>query len=896
MRPARRVPRAERRSEVRPEIAKRLQDALPPEAVLDDPLQLSLYRYDGTIYEGRPELVVLPETAEQVAAVAKACHAAGVPLVPRGAATSLSGGPVAVNGGVVVAFTRMDRVLEVDYPNQRAVVQPGVINLDLQGALSGHGYFFAPDPASQTVCTLGGNVGENSGGPHCLKYGVTANHVLGVEMVLSDGRRMSLDGDTPDASGYDLMGVVVGSEGTLGLVTQITCRIMPLPETAVTMLAVFDSLGAASKAVSDIIAAGIIPATLEMMDKAMIAAVEEALQAGYPLDAEAVLIIELDGLAASMDRQVERLRETCARNAVRSFQVAQNEEQRALLWKGRKGAFGAVVNIAPSKLCTDISVPRTALPEVLAEVMEIGRKWGIPIANVFHAGDGNLHPLVLYDPRDQDQVRRVAAIDEEITRLAIARGGVLTGEHGIGCGKRKYMPLMFGPAELRLMWRVRESFDPDLLCNPGKVLPDRESIPESDQLPLSEGGFLETVQEIARRDERGWLAPVDEKEMQTLLALAHREGQPLVLRGAGTKSAECPEGAVVVSTQRLDRILHYDHENLTITAQCGVTLPQIEEAVAPRGQMLALRPRFGRQATLGGIIAANESGPHRLLYGGPRDLVTRIRAALPNGEIVAFGSSCVKNVAGYAIEKLFIGSHGSLGVILEATLRTLPRPEALRALALPVEDPSAAAPMLRDLLASAWRPAAVELLNPPAARILVGPDSRWWLVVGLEGFVEDVDEITRRLETMGAEYGLGEWRKLDRDYFTLWSEVTDLGSRPGEGGMLRTSCRLSAATALAARIDALDGEVALRAAPGLGLVHSLAPTDLDPDEHYRSAQLLAEEEGGISAWLAPRRSGPAAPQGVSREICRRLKDAFDPRRVLPDTLLREEGRTPNVQG
>jgi len=876
------------------ELADQLRDVMPAEGVLADPVQLSLYGYDGTLYESTPQLVALPETTEQVAAVARVCHAAGVAVVPRGAATSLSGGPVPVRGGVVVGFTRMDRILELDYANQRAVVEPGVINLDLQDALGMGGYFYAPDPASQCVCTLGGNVGENSGGPHCLKYGVTANHVLGVEMVLPDGRRIHIGGKSLDWPGYDLMGIIVGSEGTLGLVTEIACRIMPMPETVVTMLAIFDSLGAASQAVSDIIAEGIIPATLEMMDNAMIRAVEEGLQAGYPLDAAAVLLIELDGLPASMDRQVEQIKRACQRSEVRDFQVAKNEEQRALLWKGRKGAFGAVVNIAPSKICTDISVPRTALPEVLAEVLAIGQKWGIPIANVFHAGDGNLHPLVLYDPRDEDQARRVVAIDEEITQLAVAHGGVLTGEHGIGCGKRKYMPLMFQPAELRLMWRVKEAFDPDLLCNPGKVLPDRDEITESQPLLLPEGSFSQVASQVAAHDEQGWFEPADEEALQKMLALAHRERQPVVVRGAGTKLSSSGDDVAVISIKCLNHIIAYDYENLTITVQGGVTLPQIEEAVGHHGQMLALRPRFAQRATIGGILAANESGPHRLLYGGPRDLVTRIKAALPGGEVVSFGSSCVKNVAGYAIEKLLIGSCGSLGAILEVTLRTLPRPEALRAVALSVDEPVAATPLLAELFASPLRPAAVELLNPLAGETAGELNRRWTLLVGLEGFTEDVEEMTGRLGAMAAAHGLGDWREIDRDYLGLWSEVTNLTAQPAGTAILKASCQLSATTALTAELDALDSAGALRAAPGLGLVHCAVTSNQGLRNYQSRAQALAEKYGGTTGWLAPMPLGLATPpQGISGEICRRLKSAFDPHNILPDVLGLEDSSTPH---
>ena len=818
-------------------LADKLRKLLPRDAVLDDPLRLFMYGYDGTLYEGVPELAILPETTEQVAAAVKAVHDAGMAIVPRGAATSLSGGPVPVKGGAVFSFTRMDRVLELDYPNQRAVVQPGVVNLQFQNILAKGHYFYAPDPASQCVCTLGGNVGENSGGPHCLKYGVTANHVLGLKMVLPDGRILVTGGKTLDAPGYDLTGIIVGSEGTFGMVTEIICRVMPMPEAVTTMLAVFDSLDGASRAVSDIIAAGIIPATLEMMDNAMIQAIEQALNAGYPLDAEAVLIVELDGLRTSMSHQVEQVKAACAGNEVRSFQVAEDEAQRTLLWKGRKGAFGAVVNIAPSKICTDISVPRNELPKVLAEVMEVSRKWDIPITNVFHAGDGNLHPLVLFDPRDEDQVRRAKEADKEITELALNHGGVLTGEHGIGCGKRKYMAMMFGPSELSLMWRIKEAFDPEGRCNPDKVLPDKAEIPAVQQM----------------REATNWIEPVSQEDVQALLARAQRDSQKVVLRGHGTKFRSMSLEYAPLELKYLNRIMSFDPENLTITVECGVTLPQVDEAVAAHGQMLPLRPRFGDRATLGGIVSTNDYGPHRLLYGASRDLLTGIKAALPNGEAVRFGGKCVKNVAGYAVEKLLIGSHGSLAAILEMTFRTLPRPEVFRTLALLIEGPSAAEPFLAELFQSGLRPAAVELLNSPAAR-LIGLEG-WHLLVSLEGLADDVDELERRLRAM-----MGEWATLEGDYFDLWQTVTDLHGewatgRQGGGAMLKAACPLSDTVKLATD---LDGELALRASVGLGLV--------------------------FRAEVGAARRTHAKSDGIALEICRRLKEAFDPDGMLPDIL------------
>ncbi len=862
----------------RSKSADRLRKLLPRNAVLDDPLQLSMYGYDGTFYEGRADLAVLPETTEQAAAAVRFLHDAGIPVIPRGAATSLSGGPVPVQGGAVVSFSRMDRVLELDYENHLAVVQPGVVNQDFQKILAAADFFYAPDPASQSVCTLGGNIGENSGGPHCLKYGVTANHVMGLTFVLPDGRAVEVGGASLDGPGLDLTGLIVGSEGTFGLATEITCRIMPQPDAVATMLAIFDSLAGATQSVSDIIAAGIIPATLEMMDNPMIQAIEKHLNAGYPLDAEAVLIVEVDGLKVSLDRQIACIEEVCKGNQVRSFRVAANEKERALLWKGRKGAFGAVTNIMPSKICTDVSVPRTELPKMLASVMEISRKWDIPITNVFHAGDGNLHPLILFDPRDEDQFRRAKNVDQEITQLAMKHGGVLTGEHGIGCGKRRYMLDVFSPSELRLMWRVKEAFDPDCLCNPGKVLPDKGDIAPVTPPDLPGGSFESAAAQLSLTGDRNHLRPAVHESAAKLLALAGREGRRVVLRGGGTKSAPPHEDVWALDLSGFDRIISLDHANLTVTAEAGVTIEELETALAEHGQMLGLRPRFASRATIGGMVSTADSGPNRLLYGTPRDRLLGVKAALPTGEIVRFGGACVKNVAGYAIEKLLTGSHGTLAAVLEATLRTFPRPESRVTMSTALATPSQARPFLARLLRSGLRPAAVELLNPAAMRLLGAEESRWRLYIGLEGFAEDTAEMTRRIAATSAEDGLTDWQQDTDDYIGFWDRVTDLF---GGRSTRKLSCRLTAVPGLAEEMDALDAGVPLRVSPGLGLV--LAAVENDPADYVMRTEGLLERHRAQSCWLAPVPPGVSdAVDPIAAELRERLKRAFDPKGVLPD--------------
>jgi len=444
--------------------------------VLSSEMDRALYGYDASLERAKPDVVVLPESVDQVSRIVKLAYEAKVPIVARGSGTNLSGGTIPVKGGIVVHFSRMNRILEIDIPNRTVTVEPGVITLDLQSLMLKHGFVYAPDPASQKVSTLGGNLGENSGGPHCLKYGVTTNHVLGAEVVLFDGSVIRTGGKSQDNPGYDLTGLLVGSEGTLGIVTKIILRIIRAPEAVKTMLAVYETIEDAGNTVSAIIAEGIVPATLEMMDNLVMKAVEESVHVGYPLDAAAVLIIELDGMADGMDRQSEKIMEICKRHNVREVRLAKSDTERAELWAGRKGAFGAVARLRPSYLVCDGTVPRTKLPEVLNKVLEVGKKYKLPIGNVFHAGDGNLHPLILFDERNAEERKRVHKAGTEILEICAAAGGTISGEHGIGIEKLKETALIFSKSDMAFMRHIKKAFDPAGLWNPGKLIPEPETM------------------------------------------------------------------------------------------------------------------------------------------------------------------------------------------------------------------------------------------------------------------------------------------------------------------------------------------------------------------------------------------------------------------------------------
>jgi glycolate oxidase len=448
-----------------------LRRALGHEHVITEPEQLRVYECDGlTGHRAVPELVVLPRTTEEVQVVVRACHAASVPFVARGAGTGLSGGATPLAGGVVVSLARMNRILEIDLASRRVVVQPGVANLDVTRAVAAEGYFYAPDPSSQQVCTIGGNVAENSGGAHCLKHGFTVHHVTGATLVLPDGDVVELGGKSLDPDGMDLLGVVVGSEGTLGIVTEVTLRIVRVPETVRTLLAGFETTDAAGAAVSGIVAAGILPSAIEMMDRLTIEAAERSVAPGYPEGAGAVLLVELDGVAAQVEEDAAEIERICLACGAFELRVAADEATRGLLWKGRKSAFAAMGRIATDYYVQDGVVPRTKLPEVLRRIEALSAKHGLRVGNVFHAGDGNLHPLVLYDA-EQGETERARELAEAILEACLDAGGSLTGEHGVGMDKACSMPRMFSERDLAVFARLRNAFDPEGLCNPGKVVP-----------------------------------------------------------------------------------------------------------------------------------------------------------------------------------------------------------------------------------------------------------------------------------------------------------------------------------------------------------------------------------------------------------------------------------------
>ena len=474
----------------RDRIIAAMREIVSGEGVIADEDALRPWECDGlTAYRQLPMLVVLPETVEQVSAVLRWCHAEGVKVVPRGSGTSLSGGALPLADAVLLGMGKFKRILEIDYDDRIAVVQPGVTNLAVTQAVEGRGFYYAPDPSSQIACSIGGNIAENSGGVHCLKYGLTTNNVLGVELVLMDGEVVRLGGRHLDSEGLDLLGVVVGSEGLLGVVTEVTLRILPKPQTARAILVGFPSAEQAGACVAQVIAEGIIPAGMEMMDRPAIHAAEAFVQVGYPLDVGALLIVEVDGVAAECDHLIDEIATIANANGSVVTRVSENEAERVAFWAGRKAAFPAVGRLSPDYYCMDGTIPRRRLPEVLRRMDALSVQYGLRVANVFHAGDGNLHPLILYDANNPGELDRAEDFGNDILRLCVEMGGVLTGEHGVGIEKRDLMPEMFTEADLKQQNRVKCAFDPDLLLNPGKVFPTLHRCAELGRMHVHHGAL-----------------------------------------------------------------------------------------------------------------------------------------------------------------------------------------------------------------------------------------------------------------------------------------------------------------------------------------------------------------------------------------------------------------------
>jgi glycolate oxidase subunit GlcD len=721
-----------------------LQELLDPEQVIDDPVELIVYEIDAAQDSGCPDSVLLPRSSEEVARIVQWARQYRVTLVGRGAGTGLSGGAVADRGGVIVGFARMKRLIELDEAGRSAVVEPGLVNQDLDEAARVRGLYYPPDPASGRSATLGGNLAENAGGPHCFKYGVTTNYVTGLEFVNSEGRLTHIGGRALDYPEYDFASLLTGSEGTLALLTRIELRLLRKPPGVKTMMACFDSVEQAGQAVSAVIAAGLVPATLEMMDQKIARIVEDYAHPGIPVDAGALLIVEVDGYPASLDLQIDEIVQIITRNGGRDLRIAEDAAQRDKIWFARKSAAGAMARLAPAYLLLDGTVPRSRLSQALQASNAICSEKDLQVGYVFHAGDGNLHPFILMYPQDPEQVARAHQAGAAFMQAVVDLGGSITGEHGVGIEKRDFMPLMYTPAELEIMRDVRFVFDPDERLNPGKIFPRTEvqsariNTEELNGLPL----------EV--------FAPASTQEAARGLAALSRLRQPATITGASPAEIQAyPQNDTRISTGELTGIRAFAQDDLYISAGAGTRLAEIQAFLAAEQKQLPLVSPW-EHTTLGGLLAANLNAPLRMRYGSLRDQVLAMTIVLADGRSIRAGRPVVKNVAGYDLPKLMVGSYGTLGLISEVTFKFTSLPRQRRSLLIPVDDLATGLAWGRLVLAQALVASAVVVCKgislPAEARAYEKLEHL--LVYTAEGHPADVEaeleQVRQALQAAGA--------------------------------------------------------------------------------------------------------------------------------------------------
>ncbi len=817
------------------------------EHVLSKPDELLVYECDGLPHHKHlPRAVVFPSSTEETSGVMRELARAAVPFTPRGAGTGLSGGALALNSGVVIEMARMRKILRIDVENRLAVVQPGVVNLHVSKAVAPFGLYYVPDPSSQPSCTIGGNIAESAGGIHCLKYGTTTDHVLGCRVVLAGGEVVDLGGGGIDLPGYDLLGTFIGSEGTFGVATEATLRLSQTPPTVRTLLAEFVEVNDASHAVSAIIAAGVMPAALEMMDREIIRAVEASIfAAGLPPDAGAALLIELDGIEAGLDDEAEEVTSICMEYGARNCRYARDEAERKKLWAARKGAFGAIGRITPDSMIQDAVVPRSRLPQVLGAAYDIAARYQLRIANVFHAGDGNLHPLICFDSRFPEEVARVRAAGSELMQVCVEAGGTITGEHGVGLDKRELLPLVFSDDDMNAMLSVRAAFDPLGLCNPGKIIPLLRGCGEGKAIAGEKPSA--SVQPIAPRElnraqpvkhspfdaERAQtllaqivgesnvidgngtvtVSPANDEEISESLKLATREGWNTMPAGgrAWLDYQPGPAAQIIVSTSRLNQIVEHEPADLIAVAQAGVRLTDFNSLLEANGQWLPLDPPNDGRATIGGVVSTGLGGAHQFAYGRPRGSVIGMKVVLGDGSRIKAGGRVVKNVAGYDLCKLFTGSFGSLGIITEVNFKLRPRPESEAtvivngAIADLIE--SGGALMQRRLF-----PVAAEIISPAfAARLGISSNKATMFVrfAGNEkGVAFQINESRSLLQGATVETSDRElWQKIAAAPF--WSDFpkqSRVSMLPGDLAKTFASYEEAAAPAIW-QIGVLDGRI-----------------------------------------------------------------------------------------
>jgi glycolate oxidase subunit GlcD len=882
-------------------IIAELRAVVGKTAVLSEPDELLVYECDGLPqHKYLPRAVVFPSSTEETSAVMRVLADRSVPFTSRGAGTGLSGGALALDGGVVVSLARMRKILKIDAANRIAIVQPGVVNAHVSRAVAHLGLHYVPDPSSQPTCTIGGNIAENAGGIHCLKYGTTTDHVLGLRVVLVGGEIVDLGGSGSEANGYDLLGAFVGSEGTFGIATEATLRLVPIPPAVRTLLAEFAEVNAASHAVSAIIAAGVMPAALEMMDHEIIRAVEASVfAAGLPLDAGAALLIELDGLEAGIDDEAEHVKSICMQNGARDCRLARDENERKKLWAARKGAFGAIGRIAPDSMIQDAVVPRSRLPEILDAVFRIGKKYQLRIANVFHAGDGNLHPLICFDSRSADEVLRVKEAGREIMETCVRAGGSITGEHGVGFDKRELLSLVFSEADMDTMQRVRTAFDPTGLCNPGKIIPMLRGCGEA-RAVASPGAGATTVPEPTPHQASNLLGPrasraqlhssrplcddetarsrlsalVGEEnvsappvsplivypnsiaEVCEIMKLASSESWRVIAAGAMTglnSDSSTNQAQLILSTQKLNRIIEHEPADLIAVAEAGVSLKAFNKRLQQNGQWLPLDPPDDGRATIGGVVATGLGGAQQFGYGAPRRHVIGMKVVLADGTLIKVGGRVVKNVAGYDLCKLFTGSYGTLGLIAEVNFKLRPVPQQTGSIAV-LGQCDALLNAGRQVIESRLFPVAAELLSPALGNeIELSEGSEHVLLLRFAGSSGTVTPQLDKARELVRDQDGSQSRLLTDDH-AIWKSLASLplrsaahsvwrvGVRPGELPAFLTELhRRSSQNGFAQGWQAGIGDGRIRV---MDRPRTVGESENDSTGHLTSLRSLAKSFGG----------------------------------------------------
>lgn len=889
--------------------------------VLTEPDELLVYECDGLPHHKyRPRAVVFPSSTEETSEVMRALAHAGVAFTPRGAGTGLSGGALALNEGVVIELARMRKILNIDAANNTALVQPGVVNSHVSRAVAHLGLHYVPDPSSQPTCTIGGNLAENAGGIHCLKYGTTTDHVLGVRVVLSSGQVIDLGGAGTERPGYDLTGTFIGSEGTFGIATEATLRLVPIPPAVRTLLAEFVDVNNASHAVSAIIAAGVMPAALEMMDREIIRAVEaSAFSAGLSLDVGAALLIELDGIEPGIDDEAERVKSICNEYGARSCRSAQDEAERMRLWAARKSAFGAVSRISPDSMIQDAVVPRSRLPEVLADAYRISAKYQLRLANVFHAGDGNLHPLICFDSRWPDQVRKVKEAGRELMETCVRAGGSITGEHGVGFDKRELLSLIFSETDLDTMLSVRAAFDPTGLCNPGKTIPILRGCGEARAVAEAgnggskppEAGLPHVSIKSDRTHSHKPFAPA--AAQQRLLSvvgatnIATERFAPAVLVTPESVEQVCevmqlassehwtvlPAGAatwvdagnvlepinIVVSTQKLTRIIEHVPADLIAIAEAGVTLRALNEDLRRKGQWLPIDPPDDGTATMGGVVGTGLGGAQEFGYGTPRRHVIGMKVVRADGSLVKMGGRVVKNVAGYDLSKLFTGSYGTLGVIVEVNFKLRPVPfETATVVAGGNRQHLLACG--RRVIASKLFPVAVELLSPGPGAAMGFTESDYVCLIKFDGSKNGVGY---QAKTASAIIGASPNSVVEvvHNDDSIWHNLASMPMKHPQVTILRISTKPAGLELLISELESRKLEYQVSIGTGCIRVFSQFSQGADIGSLRRSANHLG---GSLVIESAPaqikKQFDAWGDLGSAKTLMEQIKQQLDPDHLL----------------